>query len=293
MGDSQYPENPGTSMRQNHKARLPKHGPGLALRPPETTIPMQSLPGDSRQQENQGTATRDILIPFTAKNHSDGNVSAGGLVIKRTGTGVDTPRNEAIIATETIPAQIKLLLAQPTAPPVVANNRILARVRLYKSMQISPHTPILSTQNLSLHFDEGQTRALDGVDIAIAEGELSRSTGPSGCGKVQPAEPDRTLDTPTSGDIHFRAQPYSALGDLSLFRRENIGFIFPVVPPAADPVRTGQRAGADDRPHRRVRRSRRARPCAVVQARAVQQAGPLPRPDVRRRSASASPSRAR
>ncbi|HZW26422.1 MAG TPA: ABC transporter ATP-binding protein [Gallionella sp.] len=91
---------------------------------------------------------------------------------------------------------------------------------------LSPQARILSTRNLSLHFDEGQTRALDGVDIEIGEGEFVAITGPSGCGKSSLLNLIGTLDTPTSGDIHFRSRPYSALGDLSLFRRENIGFIF-------------------------------------------------------------------
>lgn len=90
----------------------------------------------------------------------------------------------------------------------------------------SPQAPILSTHKLSLLFDEGQTRALDGVDIAVGEGEFVAITGPSGCGKSSLLNLIGTLDTPTSGDIHFRTQPYSALRDLSLFRRENIGFIF-------------------------------------------------------------------
>lgn len=96
-------------------------------------------------------------------------------------------------------------------------------------MLISPpalQTPILSTHKLSLLFDEGQTRALDGVDIEVGEGEFVTITGPSGCGKSSLLNLIGTLDTPTSGDIHFRTQPYSALRDLSLFRRENIGFIF-------------------------------------------------------------------
>ena len=90
----------------------------------------------------------------------------------------------------------------------------------------SSTTPILSSRNLSLHFDGGRTRALDGMDIAIREGEFVAITGPSGCGKSSLLNLIGTLDTPTSGDIHFRSRPYSALGDLSLFRRENIGFIF-------------------------------------------------------------------
>lgn len=85
---------------------------------------------------------------------------------------------------------------------------------------------IVRARNLSLHFDEGRTRALDDVDIAIAEGEFVAITGPSGCGKSSLLNLIGTLDTPTAGDIHFRSRPYSAIPDLSLFRRENIGFVF-------------------------------------------------------------------
>jgi putative ABC transport system ATP-binding protein len=85
---------------------------------------------------------------------------------------------------------------------------------------------ILSARNLSLHFDHGRTRALDGMDIEIAEGEFVAITGPSGCGKSSLLNLIGTLDAPTSGELFFRGTPYSGIRDLSLFRRENIGFVF-------------------------------------------------------------------
>lgn len=85
---------------------------------------------------------------------------------------------------------------------------------------------ILSARNLSLHFDGGRTRALDGVDVEIREGEFVAITGPSGCGKSSLLNLIGTLDTPTSGELFFRGQPYSGIRDFSLFRRENIGFVF-------------------------------------------------------------------
>ncbi|HEX5338303.1 MAG TPA: ABC transporter ATP-binding protein [Gallionella sp.] len=85
---------------------------------------------------------------------------------------------------------------------------------------------IIRAENLALHFDDGQTRALDGVDVEIREGEFVAIVGPSGCGKSSLLNLIGTLDNPTGGEIYFRAQPYSAIRDLSLFRRQNIGFIF-------------------------------------------------------------------
>lgn len=87
-------------------------------------------------------------------------------------------------------------------------------------------TTILRAENLELLFDDGQTRALNGLNLEINEGEFVAIVGPSGCGKSSLLNLIGTLDSPTSGDIYFRAQPYSAIRDLSLFRRQNIGFIF-------------------------------------------------------------------
>lgn len=88
------------------------------------------------------------------------------------------------------------------------------------------HAPVLSTKKLALYFDDGRTKALDGVDIDIREGEFVAITGPSGCGKSSLLNLFGTLDNPTSGELFFRGQPYSEFSELSVFRRENIGFIF-------------------------------------------------------------------
>ena len=85
---------------------------------------------------------------------------------------------------------------------------------------------IIRAEKLALHFDEGQTRALDGVDVDIREGEFVAIVGPSGCGKSSLLNLLGALDTPSSGEIYFCSEPYSKIRDLSLFRRQNIGFIF-------------------------------------------------------------------
>ena len=88
------------------------------------------------------------------------------------------------------------------------------------------HSPILTAKALTLHFDDGQTQAINGVDLAVQEGEFVAIVGPSGSGKSSLLNVIGTLDMPTGGEIFFREQAYSGIKDTSLFRRENIGFIF-------------------------------------------------------------------
>jgi putative ABC transport system ATP-binding protein len=94
-------------------------------------------------------------------------------------------------------------------------------------MSLSPaNTAILKVKGLTLHFDGGQTKALNGVDLDVREGEFVAIVGSSGSGKSSLLNVIGTLDTPTSGELFFRGQAYSKIKDASLFRRENIGFVF-------------------------------------------------------------------
>ncbi|ADL54445.1 ABC transporter ATP-binding protein [Gallionella capsiferriformans] len=88
------------------------------------------------------------------------------------------------------------------------------------------NTPLIRINGITLYFDGGQTRALNGVDLTIQEGEFVAIVGPSGSGKSSILNVIGTLDTPTAGEIYFRDQAYSTIRDASLFRRENFGFIF-------------------------------------------------------------------
>jgi len=85
---------------------------------------------------------------------------------------------------------------------------------------------VLRAENVALHFDAGAMKALDGVDFEIREGEFVAVVGPSGCGKSSLLNILGTLESPTSGDLHFRSRPYSSMRDASLFRRQHMGFIF-------------------------------------------------------------------
>jgi ABC-type lipoprotein export system ATPase subunit len=63
-------------------------------------------------------------------------------------------------------------------------------------------------------------RALDEIDLRIAQGEFVVVTGPSGCGKSTMLHLIAALDTPTSGSVLVDGQ------DLSEYRRNHVGLIF-------------------------------------------------------------------
>ena len=72
------------------------------------------------------------------------------------------------------------------------------------------------------------TKALDGVTLAINEGEFVAIVGTSGSGKSTLLNMMGGLDIPTSGKIKVRGKELSEMKDeqLTIFRRRNIGFIF-------------------------------------------------------------------
>ena len=72
------------------------------------------------------------------------------------------------------------------------------------------------------------TKALDGVTLAINEGEFVAIIGTSGSGKSTLLNMMGGLDIPTSGKVKVRGKELSEMKDeqLTIFRRRNIGFIF-------------------------------------------------------------------
>ncbi len=71
-------------------------------------------------------------------------------------------------------------------------------------------------------------RALDGVNMAVDEGELLAVVGPSGSGKSTMLHIMGTLDRPSSGEVELVGNRMSALTDaeLSGLRAHHIGFVF-------------------------------------------------------------------
>src|SRR3954465_13841369 len=79
-------------------------------------------------------------------------------------------------------------------------------------------------------YGAGETAvdALRGVDLGIDTGRLTAVMGPSGSGKSTLMHILAGLDRPTAGSVTIAGQDITQLGDndLTLLRREHIGFIF-------------------------------------------------------------------
>jgi putative ABC transport system ATP-binding protein len=90
--------------------------------------------------------------------------------------------------------------------------------------------PAVRTEELTKTYGSGETevRALDGVSIEIAGGEMVAIMGPSGSGKSTLLHLLGALETPTAGAIELAGRRFEGLDDreLTLLRRDTIGFVF-------------------------------------------------------------------
>lgn len=89
---------------------------------------------------------------------------------------------------------------------------------------------ILQVKDLKKYYGEepNVTKALNGVNLSIEEGEFAAIVGTSGSGKSTLLNMMGGLDVPTSGSIMVRGKELSRMDDekLTVFRRRNIGFVF-------------------------------------------------------------------
>ena len=89
---------------------------------------------------------------------------------------------------------------------------------------------ILQTKGLKKYYGAGDTevRALDGVDLAVEQGEFVAIVGTSGSGKSTLLHMLGGLDRPTAGKVTVDGKDIFALKDeeLTIFRRRKIGFVF-------------------------------------------------------------------
>ena len=89
---------------------------------------------------------------------------------------------------------------------------------------------ILETADLKKYYgkEPNITRALDGVNLSIQEGEFVAVVGTSGSGKSTLLHMMGGLDTPTSGTVTVGGKRLTDMTDeqLTIFRRRNIGFVF-------------------------------------------------------------------
>jgi peptide/nickel transport system ATP-binding protein len=93
---------------------------------------------------------------------------------------------------------------------------------------------VLVAEDLKKHFDQsnglvdrllgtgGTVRAVDGVDLAVREGETLAVVGESGCGKSTLGQTLLNLHTPTDGTIWYRGDDITGLDDRSMrsYRRK-------------------------------------------------------------------------
>ena len=89
---------------------------------------------------------------------------------------------------------------------------------------------ILQTIDLKKYYgtEPNITRALDGVNFSVEDGEFVAVVGTSGSGKSTLLHMMGGLDTPTRGTVIVRGEELAKKNDeqLTIFRRRNIGFIF-------------------------------------------------------------------
>lgn len=80
---------------------------------------------------------------------------------------------------------------------------------------------------LKKSFDNGKIKALDGIDLEVAQGEFISIMGPSGSGKSTLLNMVAALDTPDAGDILIEGKSLlNEIEDVASYRARTVGFIF-------------------------------------------------------------------
>ena len=89
---------------------------------------------------------------------------------------------------------------------------------------------LLETRDLKRHYGMGQStvRALDGVSIAVDQGEFIGLLGPSGSGKSTLLNLIAGLDRATQGSLRVLGDDLAQMSSdaLSRHRQRNVGIVF-------------------------------------------------------------------
>jgi ABC-type lipoprotein export system ATPase subunit len=86
---------------------------------------------------------------------------------------------------------------------------------------------IVETRDLTRIYGDGsEIRALDGVSLHIAAGELVAVMGPSGSGKSTLLNMLGALDKPSSGQVFVAGQDLAKIRNKDRFRSHMVGFVF-------------------------------------------------------------------
>lgn len=108
--------------------------------------------------------------------------------------------------------------------------RLFARNRTEGPRTATPtHDGVIGLRGVVKHYaGPPPVRALRGVSLQIADGELAAIVGPSGSGKSTLLHIMGTLDRATSGEVRIGGRDVNALSDaeLSAQRARSIGFVF-------------------------------------------------------------------
>ena len=92
---------------------------------------------------------------------------------------------------------------------------------------------VVRVKNLSKVYgtEENLVYALKGVELSIEKGEFVAIKGTSGSGKSTLVHILGGIDSPTEGRVWINGQEITGMKDeeRTLFRRENIGFIYQFV----------------------------------------------------------------
>jgi len=95
---------------------------------------------------------------------------------------------------------------------------------------MEPEAPVLSARRLRKDYgrDAALVRAVDGVDLDVAQGESVAIVGPSGCGKSTLLYLLGGLEHPSAGSLRVadRHLEQTAEAGLAKLRRDTVGFVF-------------------------------------------------------------------
>ncbi len=90
-----------------------------------------------------------------------------------------------------------------------------------------PSEYLIETRDLTKIYGDGEEiRALDGVNLKIAPGELIAVMGPSGSGKSTLLNMIGALDKPTSGQVFIDGVDLATIRNKDAFRATTVGFVF-------------------------------------------------------------------
>jgi ABC-type lipoprotein export system ATPase subunit len=86
---------------------------------------------------------------------------------------------------------------------------------------------LVETRDLTRIYGDGEEiRALDGVNLKVAQGELVTVMGPSGSGKSTLLNMIGALDVPTSGKVLINGEDLAQIRNKDKFRAKTVGFMF-------------------------------------------------------------------